>query len=309
LIEDGVIEPGQELTVDEMLATQLISINGGDVMDFVRILDDKASEVHGINLFMGEAVPDNHPKDYGKFIEESVGQRSEFEPLSDQLADLQIDLTNKGADDQLAESLINHFLKTELLVLSKNNPELAEAIFDKATAEGFAKVARLEASGRHIEANWLQAHVEKNAPEVSYCSGGGGGCKELESVNPLSLTGKLAVDLGLRGTMVHNTVAACTNCNEKQLHHDYHGNTVCVACKSTKLSGQSVQDGKSKESSDPKAKEQTTQESAGEAPLILLDEMRIRSKKAAAREQAPLPRKAGEVVQLHAQPPKQSLVA
>ncbi len=299
LVEDGVIEPGQELTVDEMLAMQLISINGGDVMNFVQRLDNKAGEVHGINIFMGEEVPADHPKDYGQFMEESEEQRNKLEPLKPQLAKLQIGLEKKGADDQLAEALINKFLKTKLLALSKNNPELAAAIFDKVTADGFAQVARLEAAGRTSEARVLQAQVEKNAPEVSYCSGGGGGCKDLESIDPQSPIGRLAVELGLKGAIVRNLASACPDCHTMGLVHDYHGNTACAGCKASKLSGQNVQHDNTKEKSSDEDEGQTTQEANKVAPLISLDDIRSKSEKAAERKLAPLPQKAGEVVMLN----------
>jgi len=259
LIEDRVIDPGQELTVDEMLGMQLISINGGNVMDFVQRLDEKAASVHDINIFMGEEVPAGHPKDYGQFMEESEEQRNKLEPMPAQLAELQITMEKKGTDSQLAEALVNKFLKTKLLAVAKSNPGLAEAIFDKATADGFTEVARLDAAGRSTEARILQASVEKNAPEVSYCSGGGGGCKDLESVDPQSPIGRLAVELGLKGAVVRNLASACPDCHSMKLVHDYHGNTACAGCRSSKLSGQSVQHGKSEEKSVPKTDSETTQ--------------------------------------------------
>jgi len=223
-----------------------------------------------------------------------------------QLAELQITLEKKGTDSQLAEALVNKFLKTKLLAVAKSNPGLAEAIFDKATADGFAQVARLDAAGRSTEARRLQTYVEKNAPEVSYCSGGGGGCKDLESIDPQSPIGRLATALGLKGEIVRNLASACPDCHSMKLVHDYHGNTACAGCQSTKLSGQDVQHSKSEEKPVDKADQEAGNEPHKVGKLISLNEKREKSEKAAAHQLAPLPQKSGEVVELHRRPPKQA---
>lgn len=236
LAEKGAIEQGQKLTKTELHASQFISVNDGSVMEFVRELDERASEAHGKNLFMGEEVPADHPKDYYEFIEEARERKERLAPMPTQLAELLVDLEEQGIDSSAAEILVNKFLKEELLARAKNNPELAEAMFDKATAEGFKKVAHLEAQGRHNEARSLRLKVEQDAPEASYCGGGGCGTKE---VDPASAA--MARQLGLTGTeLMLNTEHACKNCNAMQLCHDELGNTACLSCESTKHRGGSV---------------------------------------------------------------------
>lgn len=174
LADEGVIDKGQKMTKTEVLGTQLISVNSGGLMGFVQKLDQKASAKHGVNLFMGVEVPTDHPKDYSKFMEEAEERRKELAPMPVQLAEFQVGLEEKGINSQVAEGLIQGFLKDKLLKIAKSNPELAEAMFDQDTAQGFAKVARLEAAGRSEEAHQLQLMVERNAPAVDYCGGGGG---------------------------------------------------------------------------------------------------------------------------------------
>jgi hypothetical protein len=272
LAEEGVLEPDREYTKTQIIGTQLISVNGGGLMEFIQKLDEKAGARHGKNLLMGAEVADDDPKDYAKVMGEAGERRERLAPLAPELAKFQINLEEKGVDDRIAGAMVSKFLKTKLLAIAKNNPDLAESMFDKATAEGFAEVARLEAAGRHAEAGWLQADVERNAPEVSYC---GAGCAEVGEVDALSPTGQLAASLGLRGEMVHNKVAACENCHEKQLVHDYQGNTVCVGCKSTKLNGHGVrhhteEETVSKEKPALKPNKETTKKSGGETTLVLV---------------------------------------
>lgn len=284
LAEKGALDKGQKMTKNELHGTQFISVNGGGVMEFVKELDDYAGAKLGLNLFNGEQVPANHPKDYVKFMEQAEERRKQLAPMPTQLAEYQIELEESGVDSRTAEALVNKFLKDKLLAIAKAHPELAEVMFDSETAQGFAEVARLEAAGQYEEAYRKQLTVEKNAPEVSYC--GAGGCADLENVDPSSPVGQLAMRLGLRGKMVRNTASACTNCKAKELYHDYNGNTVCVSCKSTKLSGQHVKHNQDK--------------------VVSIDEQRKKSKKTAARQKTPAPEKPGKVLQLKRQPPKNS---
>jgi hypothetical protein len=306
LVEDGVIEPGQELTVDEMLALQRISVNDGSVVDFVKRLDKKASEVHDLDIFVGEPVPAGHPKDYDKFMQASEERREQLKPIPTALADFQIDLVEKGTDTLLADAIVSNFLQDKFLAIAKKNPELAEAIFDKATAEGFSEVARLEAAGQHQQASRMQAFVERNAPDVSYC--GAGSCG-LEGVEDFSPAGNVARRLGLRGRMLRNRESACKNCTAKELYHDYNGNTVCVSCKSTKLNGQGVRHDRDKEKSAPKAIAETTKKAGEEASLVSRNEKRKKSNKDAANKKVPHPEMGGELVLLHKQPSRQSPAA
>lgn len=167
--QKGGIEQDQKLTKTEMQGSQFISVNNGSLMEFVRQLDEEASKVHDINIFMGEEVADDHPKDYYEFIEQAEERRKRLAPLPTQLTEFLITLEEEGIDSQTAEALTNQFLKDSLLTRAKNHPELAEAMFDSSTAEGFEKVARLNALGRVNEAQLLELEVRQNAPEPSYC--------------------------------------------------------------------------------------------------------------------------------------------
>ena len=289
LADRGVISQAQEPSKTEVHATQFISVNGTGVMSVVRDLDQLASKKRGKNLFMGEEVPEDHLKDYGDFVDEAEIRRTKLAPKPTQLANYLITLQENGTDPRVAMALVDRFLKATLLEVAGKNPELAEAMFDKATAEGFAEVARLDALGRTNDARLLEAVVKENAPEVSYC--GAGSCG-LDEVDPSSPAGQMAQRLGLKGKMLRNKEAACKNCNAKELHHDYNGNTVCTSCKSTKLNGKSVEHGKKEEKSGKKAQ------------VISLDEKREKSKKAAAHKSAPLPERMGELRHLRSPQPQ-----
>ncbi len=237
LAKKAAVTAKAEMTKTEIHGSQFISVNGESVMDLIKELDQEAGAVHGKNIFMGEAVAEDHPKDYDEFVEDAEVRRAKLAPKPTQLAEYLIALEEKGTDPRVATALVDKFLKATLLEVASKHPELAEAMFDKATAVGFSEVARLDALGRTSEARQLQQRVEKEAPEVSYC--GADSCG-LEGVDPNSPAGKIAAGLGLSGTILRNTEQACTNCHELELHHDYNGNTACVNCRSTKLKGEDV---------------------------------------------------------------------
>jgi len=241
LVHEGVAEPNQKLSKTDVLGTQLLSINSGSLLQFARQLDDFAGAWHGKRFYLGQEVADDHPRNYGDAVDEAETRDQQLGSIPTELADFQIGLAENCTDEVLAEALVNKLLKNRFMEVAKKNPELAMVIFDEATAKGLARLAELEAQGRQEAAKLYAQKVYENAPDVSYCSGGS--CPELDNVDPDSAVGRLAKSLGLRGKSVHNKVAPCKSCGEKQLHHDYHGNTVCTSCKSTKLSGQAVKKG------------------------------------------------------------------
>jgi hypothetical protein len=225
LVDEGVLAEGERPTKTEIHAMQLLSVTGLSAMDLVKKLDRKASEKSGKRIFIGEAVSDDHPMDYEAFVEEAEIRRQNLAPKPREIAEYLVSLEEKGVDSAAAEGLLDACLKQTLLEVASKNPDLAEAMFDTATAEGFKEVARLKAEGRDTEANWLQAAVEKNAPEVSYC--GAGGCG-LEAAT-LAEAAK-ARELGLEGSIIHDKERSCPSCNAMKVHYDLSGNKACTGC-------------------------------------------------------------------------------
>lgn len=166
------VQEGRNLTKTQLHRTQLLSVNDGSVMNFVRALDDRAGEKHGKNLFMGKEVPDDHPKDYEAFMEDAVERKHRLTPLPIQVAEYAIKLEEQGIDSQTAGPMVTQFLKKKLFAIAKKRPELAGAMFDEATAEGLAEVKRLEADGHHEEARELESRVREAAPDPEYCGAG-----------------------------------------------------------------------------------------------------------------------------------------
>ena len=216
-----------ELTKTELHGKQFINLSNNSVVGLAKILDGKASEAWDKNIFMGEEVSTDHPKDYAHIAQEAELRRQQLAPKPRELADYLIVLEENGTDHWAAEGIVNAYLKKVLLEVARINPEQAELMFDKATADGFREVAKLQNSGQYREALKLLVQVEKNAPEVSFC--GAGSCG-LIGVNPHSAEAQKAKELGLKGDLLHDTDRACPSCHAKKVYYNMGGSKACIGC-------------------------------------------------------------------------------
>jgi hypothetical protein len=236
LEQQGAIETGKDLTKTELHGKRFIDKSNSGVLSFVAQLDTEATKRSNKNIFMGEVVNDDYNKDYDSTIVEAEERRRRLASKPLQLAEYLISLEENQTDRWAAEALVDNFLKTMLLEVVRKDPSQAEGVFDKATAEGFIEVARLESLGRFEEALAVQTAVEKAAPTVSFC--GAGSCG-LEAVKSLSQEAVTARSLGLGGELLHDTVRRCPNkdCKKKTVYYDKKGNKACTACGYSQVSG------------------------------------------------------------------------
>jgi hypothetical protein len=230
----GAISEGQTLSKTELHGKQLIDPSSKGIVWFAEQLDKEASKQSGKRIFMGEAVAQDHPMNYESVPIEAEARRVKLAPKPRELADYLITLQENGTDKQVAEGLVNAYLKKMLLEVASSDPDKAEVMFDKATAEGFRAVAALQALGRDQDADWLRSEIEKNAPDVSYC--GAGSCG-LESVASNAAEALKAKALGLKGELLHDTERSCPGCNEKKIYYDKEGNKACTGCGLTHTKG------------------------------------------------------------------------
>ncbi|HUA13538.1 MAG TPA: hypothetical protein VL989_03505 [Candidatus Sulfotelmatobacter sp.] len=206
----GGLDQEASTSKTELHGTQFISLNDGSLMEFVKELDEEASKIHGMNIFMGEQVPENHDKNYEKFMEDADERRKKLAPLPEQLTDLILDMAKEGIDSNTADTLIRDFLKEKLLDKAKASPELARAMFDEKTAKGFEQAALLRAQGKTAEAKRLEIGVRQAAPDPDYCgassrSGNGSGSGEEDQFGPLNfLCPNGHLNIRIRGELIDN---------------------------------------------------------------------------------------------------------
>lgn len=238
LIELGAVENDIELNKTKLHGTQFIDKRGRSVIDFVKILDQKASKYFSKNIFMGEEVGGSHPKDYDNVYQEASERRKLLAESSLDLANYLIKLTKNKTDKWLSEGLVDAHVKQKLLALSKHDPNKAEIIFNRATAEGLKEVNRLQSLGLMNQARTLEDQVAKNAPSVSFC--GAGSCG-LEAVGQFSDKQEKASKLGLKGELVSDKVRHCPGCGNKSIIYEVKtGNKACASCGITEINKKRV---------------------------------------------------------------------
>jgi hypothetical protein len=235
LQEEGAIPYGKTLTKTDVHGKQFVDPSGQNVISFAKKLDRKAGEKSGKNIYMGEEVPNDFVKDYEAIPEQAELRRQKREERSHDLALHIIELQANKTDPWAAEGIVGQTVQRMLLDIVKQQPELAVEIFDQETADGFAEVARLEASGRKDEALELQRAVEANAPEASYC--GAGGCG-LEAAMNSQAVAKVR-QLGLTGDLIHDMERPCPSCTKMAVYYDTTGSKACANCGVHEIKGKS----------------------------------------------------------------------
>lgn len=202
-----------------------------DLIAFVKLLDEVASEEWCTNIFMGEEVPEGYGKNYATIREDALRRQEGLKDMASSTAVFIMDLAADGVDRRKAPALVESFVKKLLLDTAKTDTALATEIFDEKTAAGLQEVAYLESMGRPEEAFERLREVEALAPGGGYCSGGSCG---LESVNVFSEEGKnlkklLNAEDG--DTIVKDKERAC-KCGQKNIVYAYNKNKVNKYCES-----------------------------------------------------------------------------
>lgn len=204
---------------------------GDDLIDFVQLLDQVASEEWCTPIFMGEAVAADHAADYSSIRLEAAKRQENLKDIAATVANFVIDLVEDGFDRHKAPAHVEDFVKKMLLDMAKNDISLASQMFDEKTADGLREVKYLESIGRYEDAFTRFEEVEKAAPGGGFC--GAGSCG-LESVDTLSEAGKelvkkLKADAGDK--IVKDKDRAC-RCGKKEIVYAYNKNKVTKYCQS-----------------------------------------------------------------------------
>ncbi len=202
-----------------------------DLMDFVALLDEVASEEWCTNIYLGEEVPEDHQKNYIDFRQEAQERQNGLKEMASKTAMFVIDLAEDGFDRRKAPAHIEEFVKTMLLNMAKQDVKLAVQMFDEKTAAGLQEVAYLEAMGRNQEASELLREVEKNAPGGGYCSGGSCGLESVDKFSKLGkeLSEKLKAESG--DEIVKDKERRC-RCGNRSIVYAYNKNKVNKFCES-----------------------------------------------------------------------------
>lgn len=204
-----------------------------DLLGFVALLDEVASEQWCTDIFMGEEVPAGHGKDYDTFRQEALRRQEGLKGQAGTVAAFVLDLARDGTDRRQALTLVEDFVKKLLLDMAKQDTSVAEQMFDKRTAAGLQEVSYLESIGQYDAAFAKMQAVERTAPGGGYC--GAGSCG-LEKVNTASSGGKelaKALKAGQGDQIVKDKVRSC-KCGSKSVVYAYNAKKVNKYCQNCK---------------------------------------------------------------------------
>ncbi|HSX44209.1 MAG TPA: hypothetical protein VLE69_02845 [Candidatus Saccharimonadales bacterium] len=217
------------LTKTELHGAQLFADD--DMIDFVADLDEVASEIHGLEIFLGEILPEGQVKDYAHVREEAEKRRERLAPKPLELAEFIMELEEEGTDEWLALGMVEARVKSILFEVVKADPSQAAVIFDEETAIGLQEVAYLCSMGLMDEAQTRLSEVEAQAPAPGYC--GAGSCG-LEAVNLLSESGKeIAKKLKAeKGDKILKDKERSCKCGSKSVFYAYNSGKVNKYCES-----------------------------------------------------------------------------
>ncbi len=223
------------LEVEGMSKTNLQGnqmIAGDDLLDFVALLDEVASEEWCVPVFMGELLPAGQEKDYGNVRAEAKRRQEELKHYAKVVSGYVLDLESEGVDRRKAPALVEEFVKRILINMAGADHALATEMFDEKTAQGLQEVAYLRSIGRPEEAFARLNEVEAAAPGGGYC--GAGSCG-LERVLAGTEEAKAIEKLGFDSkNSILDKERKCVKCSSKTVVYDLEkGKKGCTSCKAT----------------------------------------------------------------------------
>jgi len=204
----GVIEEGQTVTKNDVLGMQIIATDGQGVLGVMPLLDSLASARSGKNIFMGEEVAANHPKDYA-FIPFEAEERREQQSLDAiALAEYLLELSESGIDHWQANRHIEHFAKERIFHSVKYDAKRAGDAFDETMAREAGELSVLRDSEDYDELARREALALENAPSVETCGAGSCGLEEAER-DSLEMSAARELGLNVENGVIVDRVRKC----------------------------------------------------------------------------------------------------
>jgi hypothetical protein len=246
----GLVQKGADLSKTDLYGIQgtLQREDVGDAMAFVRILDTLASQRTGRNIFMGQEVAADHPKDYEQVKQDAHRECEARLHRTMQLVAYTLELEEQNTDHAAGTVMQNKFIKDLLLDEAQSSPEIALKAFDKETALGFQKARSLQAQGKYHEAQMVIDETRVNAPDASGCGAGSCGLESLDSASLEDQLGKALLKAKSGETLLKDGVRKC-GCGGT-VYYAYTKDTykkTCTSCKALEVDGKLVRAGRPKQ--------------------------------------------------------------
>jgi imidazoleglycerol phosphate dehydratase HisB len=226
------LEQAAGVSQDEAHGVVMLAAKDMGVLEVGKALDDIASEMSGENIFLGEVVPADHPKDYDAVPAEAISKRKQLEEAAEKLSDYVEQMVEDGVDRFVANGYYEVHAKSLMFAAVKHDVEMVAQTFGDATAHAVQASIELRVQGDHMGAAILERLAESKAPPLETC--GAGSCG-LVAVSTSTTEGAAAAAKGLKaegGQLLKLPGKKCDmpKCKGKGLLFDKHGGKVCLSC-------------------------------------------------------------------------------
>lgn len=181
-----VIPEGTKLSKTEVLGLQAITNSTEGVIGMGRELDAIASELSGKNVYLGQEVPGDHPKNYEAIPAEAAARQEKHIADAEKLTEYTLQLAEVGVDHETGNRLYDEKVLELMFEAAKKDLQMAEIAFGKETADGLRRSQLARVYGDYDLADWLERQARETAPPPEGCSGAG--C-EIKEVNPNTALG------------------------------------------------------------------------------------------------------------------------
>jgi hypothetical protein len=235
----GVSTQGGKLDRTEILSKPIMvdASQIRDVVDFVAIMDEAASEWHGKDIFVGEVVEQNTAKNYSGLAAISKQRYAMIEDAVTHIDAEALKMARQGAEPAEASVMLDALQKRVALQICRTNPGVASIAFDSTTEQLLMQANVLEAEGRQSEADSMFDLAVEVAPDLRGC---GAAC----SIREANLDERVkAMRSGLKeydlsGKFYFDGEANCPACGRKGILRGGNG-AVCAnkQCQSSNVNG------------------------------------------------------------------------
>ncbi len=236
-ISKGILSRVQAdiVSQDEAQSVQTVVPEDISPLDVALELDRIASEESDKNIFLGEEVDTKHPKDYAAVPAEAAARQAKLESAAEELSDYVLKLAAEKVNHFLANGYYENKAKSLMLVLARDDIELAGRAFDLDTAAKFQSALSETALGNFDQATRLILEAEAMAPPLEGC--GAGSC-DLVAVGEQTGEATMAGKAGLVGEKLLFKKSNCIDCPKAgTVIFDKRGNMFCTNCHASKVEG------------------------------------------------------------------------
>ncbi len=236
LAEMDATDGRRTLDRTEVHGTQAV-VNNNDIPDVVamlRRLDRKASEYHGIPIYLGQPLQPGQKPDYEGIYTEAENRRRDQKDLTLRYASKLVELEESGLTREMVGVDADEFLRDELLKIAQKDPVKAAMMFNEETARGFQLANELEARGQIQAALDLRRRTEEDAPAAGGCGAGTCGLEKLDKKEKEAA--KDLLDIQSDEKTAKDTERGCKSCGKKAVVYAWNNKGYkkgCMSCRKT----------------------------------------------------------------------------